>query len=116
MLVFNTIAREPHYSLEAIKQMTTDQQIFKLLELRTQYLNNIELFFLAIVLFLALFFITIESKPLSRLFGKLCRSVFYWGDMKADYDKYKDWKRNLGWIVLAGLIIALVAGFILRII
>ena len=113
-IAMGAVSKLPNYSLDAIKQMTTEQQIFKLLELTTQYKPNYGLFFPILILSMFSFLAIVEIRPLSRLFGKLCRSVFYWGDMKAEYDKYRNLKRNLGWIVLVGLIIALVGGIILR--
>jgi hypothetical protein len=106
--------KEPTLPLDAIQKMTTEMKIQKLLELHTQEQNKINWFIPLLMVSWSLILASIEIRPISRIYEKFYRSVFYWGDMKTDFDRFKNRVNYIKWGIIIAFIVSLLAGIAIK--
>jgi len=115
-LIFYYALRSPRIPLDTIQSMTTDAQVYKLLELQTQLSPKLNWAFPAIFIVIIASMLSVSLRPISRLFSKIYRSVFYWGDMEAAHDRFRSRIRNFCWVILGGLIVTIIGGIIVALV
>lgn len=116
-IVLFFIAQEvkPLLSIGQIKSLTMEERSIKILEiLASKKPTNDFLIYPVMMIASAIMFVILEIKPLNKLFNKIFRSVFHWGDMARVYDKDEKLYNSIKWIIIIGFIISLIASIIAK--
>lgn len=104
----------PPLTVKEISDMTINERTQKILEFwidRSKAYKSSRLmpfFLFGFVCIMALAQMRVFSKLLTWFF----RPVFYWGDMTSAYDKREKTLSQVKWVIIIGLIISIVGGFV----
>ena len=111
----NTFASKPLFSPAELSKMSTDERVEKILTIVSQQNYVSTKLYSWVILFLlvitTLMILSVEYRPISRIWSKLYQPVFYWGDMMERYDRQEKLRANIKWVVVIGFIVSLVASF-----
>ena len=100
----------PDISMDSIQSMTTEMQIEKILEIHLERDIRANWLTPAILFSWVLILVLIEIRPITRIIEKLNRSVFYWGDMKTQYQNFLAKVNRFKWGVVITFIMSILAG------
>lgn len=109
---------EPLVPLDSIPTMTNEMILQTLIEHEVKTSMDVNWIAPLFMVSVAVFMILLQLNPISALIKKLNKSVFYWGDMKIDFDNFSAKVKRIKWgvgiaffvSVSSGIIVALILG------
>jgi len=111
-LAFSITTTPPTLSVDQILSMTIDARTQKLLEMAVNRDSDILWFGPIMLVITAVMMTFIGLRPFSRLFAKMSRSVFYWGDVAPLHDAFEKRVSLIKWGVFIAFLVSFGASII----
>jgi len=97
-----------------LSNMTLEDKIDHILNLQMKEKSYLIKIFPMMLLGVLTAMIITLMKPLSKISNIINRSIFYWGDVVADYDRTVALLSKIKWVILFGFIISILAGILVK--
>lgn len=102
----------PPFSPEQIQAMTQEDRVTRILELVSKKQSKSDWIMPITWVVMAVVFVFLGLRPISRLVEKMSRSVFYWGDMAKIHDAYRARMVQIKWGVAVAFVVSLIASIV----